>query len=376
MKKIIFPTFITNYLEYFLLLIIFLTTFLYTDFYCIFFLASLIFVSYINLATEFSDAKNYIKHGISEFKSSRLGGVLILFFVIINILNNKDLNFDFFNEEQLNFFTIIIIFVTFLGLVDDVLGGINHLVKLYFLFFSIIILLFTNNDFLVSYSGVYIIDALLANKFISFIITLVIISGFINASNISDGANGILSGLGLIFLLIVFLETGNQIYFIVLKFIFVFFLYNIFISRVFLGDSGSYFLGFLISSLGVYFYNQNVFSAGFLACILSYPCIEILFSILRRLQKNQNPLKADNLHLHNVIFLFLKKITFYSHFVNSLTGILINILFSLPALLSYYFYNDPNSFYYWYLFTFHILAYLILYSFCENLLKNNNENIK
>ena len=58
---------------------------------------------------------------------------------------------------------------------DDVLSGLSYAIKLYFLLFSILILIFTNNEFLVTNSGIFFIDYFLDNYIISFIVTFFII---------------------------------------------------------------------------------------------------------------------------------------------------------------------------------------------------------
>ena len=350
--------------EYFYLFLIFASTILFFDILAIFFLFFLFLVSYVNFGIDSVGIKNLNddKHGINKRRSSRLGGTLILIFLIFNISNYGELNLIIDNPEKLKFYIIIVLFISFLGFADDILNGINYLIKLYFLFFSIIILIITNEEFLITYSGINIIDLLLDNYIISFFVTFMIISGFINASNISDGANGILSGIALFFNLALYLQTNEIFFLILLKFLIIFFLYNIFISNVFLGDSGSYFLGFYISTISLYFYNQNIFSVGFFGCILSYPCLEITFSIFRRLKVKHNPLKPDNRHLHNLIFIFVKKNFLRIKNPNSLTGLLINLLFVFPGFLFYFFTNDPKNIFYWYIFLFHIFIYFITYT--------------
>lgn len=334
------------------------------DLFTLLFAISLLTVSYFNFGIDTSiknDNSIKEKHGINENRSSRLGGIIILTFILFNLLIYKDTNLIINGNEKLIFYITIIFFISFLGFADDVLSGISYIIKLYFLFFSILILIFTNNEFLITNTGYDYLDYFLNSYIISFIITFFIISGFINASNMADGANGILSGIAFSFNLILFIHTNEVIFFILFKFLFIFFLYNIFISNVFLGDTGSYFLGFVVSTISLYYYNQDQISAGFFACILSYPCLEITFSILRRLRIKQNPFKPDNKHLHNLIFIYLKKTLVNFSYLNSLTGICINILFVLPACFFYFYSKNLYDINYWYIFTFHIFAYILIY---------------
>lgn len=358
-----------EYLSFALILVISL----FYDLYTILFVITLLIASYFNFGLETNlNNKNQIneKHGINKNRSSRLGGIIILFFFIINILINNNIYLIIDDTNKLSFYIIVILFISFLGFADDVLSGLSYIIKLYFLLFSIIILIFTNNAFLVSSSGISFLDYFLNNHIISFIITFFIISGFINASNIADGANGILSGIASAFSIILFFHTNEIVFFIFFKFIFMFFLYNMLISNVFLGDTGSYFLGFLISTISLLYYNENIISAGLFASILSYPCLEIIFSIFRRLRVRTNPFKPDNKHLHNLIFVYLKKIFSKFRYSNSLTGLLINCIFVLPALIFYLFTSDTITLFYWYIFVFQIFIYIIIYMFTLN---NSNE---
>ena len=57
-----------------------------------------------------------------------------------------------------------------------------------------------------------------------------------------------------------------------------------FFGKSFLGDSGTYSIGFLIAIISIKFAYENysLISPYFVASILWYPAIENLFSILRR----------------------------------------------------------------------------------------------
>ena len=85
------------------------------------------------------------------------------------------------------------------------------------------------------------------------------------------------------------------------------FLFNLF-EKNFLGDSGSYCISFLVGYLCINFAIQNSqVSPFFVVLILWYPAWENLFSILRRIKKNVISTEPDKMHLHHIIFLFLKK---------------------------------------------------------------------
>ena len=75
-----------------------------------------------------------------------------------------------------------------------------------------------------------------------------------------------------------------------------------------MGDSGSYALGLMCGYflIKIYELNQEI-SPYFIILLLWYPCFENLFSIIRKFSFRKSPISADNNHLHQLIYYFLKK---------------------------------------------------------------------
>lgn len=342
----------------YLLSIVIYSAYLLYDFqiYLFIFAIVLFLIPYLNIGKEIK--KN---HGIETQSKSRLGGMIILITFIGIYLTNDDLNFDNLQFENLNFFIIVVLAISLLGFVDDILGKLGHLIRLYFNIFAIFILLYTNEIFLFDKTYIQSLNSILDFKIMSFIVTIFIIVGFINACNISDGANGILSGVAFLIFLIFYNETENLIYLTFFKIILFFFIYNFLIGNVYLGDAGSYLLGFLISVNSLYLYNTDVIPAGLLASILCYPSIEVLMTIVRRLSKFNNPFLPDNNHLHNLIHKSLNKKELFLSNANSLTGLIIIIVFAMPTLFLYIFFHYEFILIYWILFIFQLLCYVLMY---------------
>ncbi len=356
-------------------LFIFLISIIFFNILSSFFLVSLFIVAHLNLARDNKAEvkKLSIKHGINKDNKSRMGGIVIFFFISYLIFQDLELLIlNFFVEDYL-YYLVIFAFVTFLGFTDDFIGGLHYIFKLYFLFFIVIFLLLSYDFLLIRDSKNYIINMVISNSFFSYLISVFVILGFINASNVADGANGILSGISSIFFYIIFKESNIQFFESLYILMFTFFCYNILVSKIFLGDSGSYLLGFLISTLSLYYYNNYEISAGLLATLLSYPCLEITFTLIRRFNLNKNPLKPDNKHLHNFVYNFLKKTFFlhkYRNLTNSISGILILLIFSVPTVLIYKVTNSVDSIYYWYTFLIQTFIYILIYFYCNKIIKN------
>ena len=93
-----------------------------------------------------------------------------------------------------------------------------------------------------------------------------------------------------------------------------------------MGDNGAYLISFIIGTLSINFVNEHEsVSPYFIVCLLWYPAFENLFSIIRKRIQNFSPSKPDNKHLHQLLFIFLKKkINLNAKLTNTLTGIVIN----------------------------------------------------
>ena len=177
------------------------------------------------------------------------------------------------------------------------------------------------------------IDNNFQNTYFSYFFTVFCLLILINGSNFIDGLNGLLLGyLILILIFIIKLDMAIYIYTNNLKFnYFIFLLLFIlvlnFLNLLFLGDSGSYSISFIVGYFLITIYNKASFvSPYFIILLLWYPCFENLFSIIRKNVYKNDPMKADNKHLHHYLYIFLKsKFKISNLIANNLTSIFINL---------------------------------------------------
>ena len=145
----------------------------------------------------------------------------------------------------------------------------------------------------------------------------------------------------------------------------------IFFGKYFLGDSGTYFLSFFTGFILIEIYNTNLqLSPYFIILLLWYPCFENLFSILRKLIKKRSILKPDNDHLHQLIFILIKKKFKLRNLIANITsGLLIN-LFNL--ILLYLGSTNPyNTKFLLSLFLAAIFFYVVIYLIIKTYLRNS-----
>lgn len=172
--------------------------------------------------------------------------------------------------------------------------------------------------------------------------TLFAIVGIINAINIIDGFNGLAGGITLFALIFISILCTQNLEFIVLLAliggILGFLLLNFPKGKIFLGDGGAYFLGFILATFLIYLTQaqNSQISPWFGIGLLIYPFWEVIFSIYRRRFKQKtSAILPDSNHLHQLIFLKT-----HSNPKTTLTL----LAFALPFMAyAYYFYNDSKA---------------------------------
>lgn len=77
--------------------------------------------------------------------------------------------------------------------------------------------------------------------------------------------------------------------------------YNFHPASIFMGDTGSTFLGFMLSSVSIFglFKTYAVISFAVPFLVLGLPIFDICFAVIRRVAKGQSPLHADRGHVHH-----------------------------------------------------------------------------
>lgn len=181
-------------------------------------------------------------------------------------------------------------------------------------------------------------------SFIAIPFSVFAIVGIINAINIIDGFNGLASGVVLLALsCIAFLIPSDLAYapliYILMACIFGFWILNFPFGKIFLGDGGAYFLGFVLASVLIVL-TQNTLRGGSISpwfgiALLIYPFWEVMFSIYRRVGRS-SPLLADNRHFHQYLYQFLKSKIPHANPLTSLVILMLIAPFMASTILFYH----------------------------------------
>jgi UDP-GlcNAc:undecaprenyl-phosphate GlcNAc-1-phosphate transferase len=153
---------------------------------------------------------------------------------------------------------------------------------------------------------------------VSQIVTLFWLLGFMNAVNLSDGLDGLAGGICAIaagtFLFVAMLQADTKIllYSKQLKLASVlaaalaggclgFLIYNFHPARVFMGDGGSLFLGFMLGAVSIIgtLKTSAVIALLIPVLVVALPVVDVAFALIRRARSGNGLMTADKGHFHH-----------------------------------------------------------------------------
>ena len=149
-----------------------------------------------------------------------------------------------------------------------------------------------------------------------YIVTVVTIVGITNAFNLIDGIDGLAGGLGFMSLVAlgIFLTISKDLNYAMIAFALAgallgFLYFNLNPARIFMGDTGSLVLGFVIAVLCVQLMKVNALYAApivpniyvFTLGIVMIPVFDTLRVFGTRIWKGRSPFSADKTHIHHLI---------------------------------------------------------------------------
>ena len=276
------------------------------------------------------------------------------------------LGFFYFLESNIYSFILSAFTILILGIFSD-LKLIKSASTRFILQILLVICFTIFNDIQITDTRIDFLDIILKNNLTNYLFLSFCILIVINGSNFIDGMNTLTVGYYLLISIVIYYLSLNQS--IILKefslvhllfLLSIIFIFN-FINKIYLGDSGSYLLGFSFAIFLIDVYNLNsTISPFFIILLLWYPCFENLFSIIRKNILNKSPMYPDKYHFHQLIFSFLKKRFKLKIFTaNVFTAQLINFYNLLIFIIgSQYIYHTKTQVF---LILFNVFLYLIIY---------------
>jgi len=270
-----------------------------------------------------------------KFPTPYIGGLVIGIgcLIILKFFNLKE-------NSQLQSLLLCSFLMSIIGLIDDKfeLNVVNK-----FILQSIPVLIVISKKLFINNLGTYEYFGLVSLGIFSVLITFLCVMFLMNAANYNDGVNGNLISIFITFLFIIinFIDVNNSIYIILLLLIpisIVLFVFNCIVKKeftLFLGDSGSLTIGFLISFICIYCALNNLIAYALIPWTINYLVFEFISTNLSRIIRNKNVFNAGDDHMHY----FLKKIFKKDYLVITLT----NLIYLLNFLIGFVIFKMMGS---------------------------------
>ena len=257
----------------------------------------------------------------------RLGGIGIFFAFLMGYM--------FFGQNTIQMNSILIgsFIILLTGIIDDI-NPLNVSSKLLGQLISAAVIVFYGQILLdsITFFGVNVNFGILAYP-----ITIFFIVACMNIINLIDGLDGLASGISSIFFITIIIICAFQgriagleytLTLIMLGSTLGFLVHNFYPAKIFAGDSGALFLGFIIAVISLLGFKGTILTSVFIPIsILAVPILDTLFAILRRLVHHKKIGDADKQHLHHQL-LGMK----FSHKNTVLIIYGVNILFAVATI--------------------------------------------
>lgn len=234
-------------------------------------------------------------------KPMPLAGGLAIFISITS------LSFYFLNINKTMISLIIgstIIIIS--GLIDDKIG-LSPKLKIVFQVLAALVLI-AGNIKIEFFTNPFGIESLLVLKYLSIPVTIFWVCGITNTINLIDGLDGLAVGVSMICAIsMLFLTNGNNhteaalLCALVAGACLGFLPFNFNPAKIFMGDTGALYLGFMLSFIAIegVMKQAAILTIFIPVIVLGVPVFDTAFAMLRRKLQGKSITEADKGHLHH-----------------------------------------------------------------------------
>lgn len=248
---------------------------------------------------------------------SRMGGIgiyiiFLITFFILKILVGVESDSPLI--DNIPYLAIILAssFIFLIGIIDDLIY-LSPKIRLFFQFIISILVWFSGlriGSLDISILGNLNIEIILP-FFLNLIISSIFIVGMTNAINWIDGLDGLAAGhivISLFGICLIYIFSGSPLSNFLLPIsltgcILGFLFYNFYPAKIYMGDCGSNFLGFMISSILILMTQSNILKVNIfsLALLNLLPMVNMGLVIFERIFNGLSPFYPDRRHIHDKI---------------------------------------------------------------------------
>lgn len=262
-----------------------------------------------------------------------LGGIAVFFGIIVSLVASQ----VFFSSASLFSLLGIMVIMLYIGTMDDILSlspGIRFFIEI----IIVLLLIYGNDCSINNFHGLWGIWKI--PSYIAVPLTVFACVGIVNAINMIDGVDGLMSMYGITTSILfgaVFYKSGEvdmaAMAMIAAGAMIPFFMHNVFgkKSKMFLGDGGALMIGIMMSVFVIYILRDeslcsqavcsNFGLVPFTLAVLSIPVFDTLRVMTRRILHGTSPFLPDKKHLHHM-FIGLG----FSHFGTAFSIVLLNLV--------------------------------------------------
>lgn len=241
-----------------------------------------------------------------------IGGIdIFMSFVLTYLL------FEYNQLQQSQFIFIGVFLILMTGFVDDLID-LSPSWKLFGECLAGLFLILLADIRLTHLHGIFGIEHI--PHWVSYPLSLFVFVAIVNSLNLVDGVDGLASGLGMLYSLFfaLYFQYIGEIHLATLAYcligsLAVFFIYNVFgrtHHKIFMGDSGSLLLGYMITLFVFRFCEINTDLTGpahissapaFMIGLLIVPLFDTIRVMLTRIKQKRSPFTADKNHMHHLL---------------------------------------------------------------------------
>ncbi|MRX41662.1 hypothetical protein GJU43_20455 [Flavobacterium sp. LC2016-23] len=297
-------------------------------------------VRIIALKINLVDKPNYRKVHLTPVPL--VGGISICLSVLVTIFVSR-YSLSFLKEYLTIIGSAMVLLIV--GVIDDK-KDISAKYKLIIQFLLALLVAFSGTR-ITSLFGVFGIYEIVIWQ--QYLVTILIITGVVNAFNLMDGVDGLIGGLSLLGFLIFFsialyFKDYNLAFSSILFIgaVLGFLRFNLSSEKIFMGDSGSLFIGFILITEAIKFLQKqeidrdhsSSYTVLFLILFFSIPVFDSLRVYMGRIKRGNSPFSADRSHLHHLLLqvgLSHKKTALM---ISTICGFLLIIATTLRSLMS------------------------------------------
>lgn len=262
-----------------------------------------------------------------------LGGIAVFFGIIVSLVASQ----VFFSSASLFSLLGIMVIMLYIGTMDDILSlspGIRFFIEI----IIVLLLIYGNDCSINNFHGLWGIWKI--PSYIAVPLTVFACVGIVNAINMIDGVDGLMSMYGITTSILfgaVFYKSGEvdmaAMAMIATGAMIPFFMHNVFgkKSKMFLGDGGALMIGIMMSVFVIYILRDeslcsqavcsNFGLVPFTLAVLSIPVFDTLRVMTRRILHGTSPFLPDKKHLHHM-FIGLG----FSHFGTAFSIVFLNLV--------------------------------------------------